>query len=166
MALSYTTRRHGPYLDIEFSGAIPRAASRDLKELGFVWKANIRSWRSTRNHDKGIEIAERTVKRAHENHYNNRMSTLCCDCDHAGHGDRAACSWVREFKPVDGWDADEVHRKDWVHVGKGKSELQDITSYRVKSCPLYKPDPPRKRLLTLRGQGFERLVTVLEESEG
>ena len=48
--------------------------------------------------------------------------TLCWSCT------RTDCSWMQNFKPVDGWEAVKT-------VYKGVFELLD--SYIVKKCPLY-----------------------------
>lgn len=49
---------------------------------------------------------------------------LCWTCAKSGYGKASQCTWEREFKPVEGWTAEETS-----------------VSYRITSCPLFVPDP-------------------------
>ena len=53
----------------------------------------------------------------------------CIDC--CTHG----CSWEREFKPVQGWNAKRTTIKNGDHV---------TMSYHIFHCPLFKRHPARK----------------------
>lgn len=58
----------------------------------------------------------------------DKKETLCWTCSLVG---TSKCSWDREFKPVNGWEAEET--KIW------NSMKQDYwKSYRVISCPMKK----------------------------
>ena len=56
------------------------------------------------------------------------VPSLCWDC-HNSITD--GCSWAREFKPVEGWEAKSV---------KKTSQYNDGISYTVYSCPLFVRD--------------------------
>lgn len=56
-------------------------------------------------------------------------TTICWDCSRACGADM--CSWAKSGKPVDGWDAEyDPVNMSWY----GPTE-----SYKVHSCPLFKP---------------------------
>lgn len=55
----------------------------------------------------------------------------CCDCCNT------ECSWHKEFKPVDGWNAEHTI----VDNGRDKQD-----SYYVKECPLYKTRDGDRRI--------------------
>ena len=56
--------------------------------------------------------------------------TLCWRCANAVPTEDTGCLWSREFKPVEGWDAEETSV-----LAKNKSGARHLVSYRVKSCP-------------------------------
>ena len=60
-----------------------------------------------------------------------QTGTLCWGCKNACGG----CAWSRDFKPVEGWEAD----KTTVKCDNGIV----YRSYHVKSCPEYNPDDKR-----------------------
>ena len=61
--------------------------------------------------------------------------TLCISCDRAYAIPGRGCSWILCGKPVEGWTAEDSYI--W-------TKQYCTHSYRVKACPLYIPDPPRK----------------------
>ena len=66
-------------------------------------------------------------------------STLCWKCIHAvpdkhGHG----CSWSKEFKPVEGWEAEKTVITNYI----GSQGKKIRSSYMVIRCPEFKPDEP------------------------
>lgn len=70
--------------------------------------------------------------------YRAPTATLCWTCGRACGGPNG-CSWSREYKPVEGWDAE---RRD-VAVWRGESGRQYTEyseSYYVKGCPEYVAD--------------------------
>ena len=74
--------------------------------------------------------------------YRAPTATLCWTCGRAC-GGANGCSWSREYKPVEGWDAE---RRD-VAVWRGESGRQYTEyseSYYVKRCPEYVPDRKEK----------------------
>lgn len=63
-----------------------------------------------------------------------RRDTLCWKCANAT--DSTKCPWVKDFTPVEGWDAEET--KIWYNQEvDGKHYRKEEVSYIVKSCPLY-----------------------------
>lgn len=70
---------------------------------------------------------------------------LCWKCQNACGG----CPWTEvdpvtkkvRFEPVPGWDAKPVRR--WTTTGSLRVRME---SYSIKSCPMFVPDDPRKRL--------------------
>ena len=58
------------------------------------------------------------------------QGTLCWDCQNYGGG----CSWSKRFQPVAGWVAEQHYKP---------SLAGDGISYKVLSCPEFKPDMPR-----------------------
>ncbi len=73
------------------------------------------------------------------------METLCWECAKSC----GECSWAREFKPVEGWEAKPTTIK-----GEGYK----YRSYRVISCPQFQPD--KKRIIT-----YAEIAKLLEKSE-
>ena len=63
-------------------------------------------------------------KRVIKEDYTNPEYTRCWTCRNACGG----CSWSREFKPVDGWNADKTTYLDCGEI---------VNSYFIKSCPEY-----------------------------
>ena len=71
---------------------------------------------------------------------------LCWKCQNACGG----CPWTEvdpvtkkvRFEPVPGWDAKPVRR--WTATGSLRVRME---SYSIKSCPMFVPDEPRKRLV-------------------
>ena len=69
--------------------------------------------------------------------------SICWKCKNAVPDEKHGCSWSREFKPVEGWDAEPSvirnasHRKDVGPV--------DVDTYLVKACPKFvKDDQPQR----------------------
>lgn len=58
----------------------------------------------------------------------DRKATLCWFCDKAT---CSGCSWSKEFKPVEGWDAEPTLVTQW----SGKGKPRQTSSYMVYSCP-------------------------------
>lgn len=65
------------------------------------------------------------------------IESKCVSCQNAvpNRDGSRGCSWSREFKPVEGWEATPFHRK---------TVSYDYTTYTVYECPEFIPDPPRK----------------------
>ena len=145
--LSYTTRRFGPYLDIEFNRTPGERVRDKLRAAGFSFHRTINSWRGTSNHDYALLIAQEAVaasERALTGHA--RGETLCVRCGHAAKGCISVCPWARAFEPVPGWTAKLTKRRVTHSAGKGGHKTVGVieTSYRVDECPLYVPDRPEK----------------------
>lgn len=70
-----------------------------------------------------------------------RRATLCWTCSQ---GPRSGCPWFAEHRPVPGWTAE---RRDIpIQLWDGRRQVcEKAESYRVKACPLYRPDPPRRK---------------------
>lgn len=49
------------------------------------------------------------------------------------------CSWSRSFKPVEGWEAEEVLRTYTTGTGENR-KIETIKSYKIIKCPEYDPD--------------------------
>lgn len=66
-------------------------------------------------------------------------NTLCWSCQHAvpNYDGTRGCSWSREGKPVEGWDADPT-------VIRGYRYTDDARSYHVKACPQFLEDEERE----------------------
>lgn len=66
--------------------------------------------------------------------------TLCWNCYRADHWveEDIECPWAKCGQPVDGWDAVSTPVRGTTDTTK---------SFCVIACPLFKPDPPRKRRL-------------------
>lgn len=139
--LSYTTRRHTKYLDIEFNRGVKDGVKCALNDLGFVYLSHIRSWRGSRNHEQAIAVADRAVANSKKSMAirSKGGATLCWDCTNSGHGNTSICPWEREFKPVDGWDA-EMSMKEITYDKFRRS----VETYFVKACPLFEQQPSRK----------------------
>ena len=139
--LSYTSRRRGPYLDIEFNRSPGARCSRELKEAGYIWAEQIRSWRGTKNFDLALRSAQDAVERSRAlAEGRNYGETLCWSCDNACGG----CSWSQEFRPIEGWDAEPTARSVTRPIHSGSilrgHRFETVRSYRVRSCPEYSPD--------------------------
>jgi len=67
----------------------------------------------------------------------NPDSSLCWSCDNATGG----CSWSREFKPVNGWNAERRN----VNTHRGRKRIEGTESYFVKDCPEFVRDKRRRR---------------------
>ena len=78
----------------------------------FWAKAKVKKYCSKRCLTKGRELQR------------ERCDQLCATCGRAV----LKCSWSKDFKPVDGWDAIPTV----VHDSEG-----DFTSYKIMNCPLY-----------------------------
>lgn len=137
----------GRYMDIKFNRKPSRYTIEKLKDLGFVYDWRYGSWRSTRNKEAGKALAEMSVEMSKKYDSVNR-STLCWSCQQADKGMVSECAWVREFKPVDGWDAEPTTRKMYGFTRHGKSVYKIEDSFCVFACPLYKPDARGKRSAT------------------
>lgn len=60
--------------------------------------------------------------------------TLCWRCVNAVPDGERGCSWSREFKPVDGWDAEPtLVRAKYGAFDHHKTGF--IESFQVKACP-------------------------------
>lgn len=137
--LSFVTRRHTKYLDIEFNRAPSFRVNYALRDLGFVYLAHITSYRGTRHFDEAIDIANKAVeneKKAHS--LDGYGANICFDCANAGRGRLSPCAWEREFKPVEGWNAEEVVRQS-TYGDNNKV----VTSYHIIDCPMFIQEPPR-----------------------
>jgi hypothetical protein len=130
--LSYVSRRHGPYLDIEFNRTPSERVRIRLRSLGYSFRNGIHSWRGTRNFDEAIAEADRAVAKARYMS-EQRVAKPCYTCEHCGKGDFSPCPWEREFKPVPGWDAVRYDKKD--------------VSYKVIWCPMYRKEKKERRRL-------------------
>jgi hypothetical protein len=75
----------------------------------------------------------------------NNHTNICIDCQRACGG----CSWTEvdletnkiRFEPIPGWTATPVR----LNLGGVVSGPRFTTTYHITACPLYAPDPPRKR---------------------
>lgn len=68
-----------------------------------------------------------------EHHRSSNRGTLCWHCAKSC-GNMGWCSWSREFKPVDGWEAkSHILSNDISH--HGKMSVRKLQSYKVVSCP-------------------------------
>lgn len=74
-----------------------------------------------------------------------RQDTLCWECANSVNGDK--CPWVKDFTPVNGWDAepDLIWYNTPLVDGVVKHEQP---SYIVKNCPLFEYGPDDKITLT------------------
>lgn len=142
--LTFTAEQQGAYMDIKFSRKPSRYTIERLNALGYRFDWRYGSWRSKTNHQGGVEIARMACEMSARYNRANR-STLCWTCDHADKGGASECPWVSEFKPVDGWDADEQTRRLWDHQQDGRNVPRTVTSYCVISCPLYVMDKRTKK---------------------
>jgi hypothetical protein len=61
-----------------------------------------------------------------------KKATLCLDCNTPSF----ACPWKFKYKPVDGWDA--------IPHKMSLSNKKTVTTYIVKSCPLFERDVREK----------------------
>lgn len=62
--------------------------------------------------------------------------TICWCCANSA---CSGCSWALDFTPVPGWDAEPTKIK--AHTTQaGAVKIYEIDSYKVKQCPLFKPD--------------------------
>lgn len=50
----------------------------------------------------------------------------------------AGCSWSADGEPVDGWDAEPVYIRN-VTRANGTDYRYRTPSYRIRSCPAYRP---------------------------
>lgn len=67
-----------------------------------------------------------------KNSMKRQPDSICWDCKKA----TGFCSWSREFKPVEGWEADKT-----LITGQGCDGRQIIVdSYCVHQCPLFVHD--------------------------
>lgn len=64
--------------------------------------------------------------------------TLCWDCARACGGPKG-CSWSREYKPVEGWDAERRDVAVW-RGDSGRQYTEYAESYVVNHCPEFVPD--------------------------
>lgn len=62
------------------------------------------------------------------------MYSICWDCKNAVPGERRGCSWSREFRPVEGWEA---LRRDIRPVKRRRRTPPAHESYRVLCCPRF-----------------------------
>ena len=69
----------------------------------------------------------------------NKQETLCWYCANAVPNNKTGkgCSWSREFKPVEGWDAEET-----LVISRPDREVGEcaIQSFIVKGCPCFDRD--------------------------
>lgn len=74
--------------------------------------------------------------------YKGNKHTLCWTCQRAVRkeieGER--CPWSHDFKPVEGWEAEQKHRRVDTRTS---GEIIYMDTYNVKSCPLYLEDDPK-----------------------
>lgn len=70
---------------------------------------------------------ERKKRRPDIENRQPRSHTLCWDCGNSCGG----CAWSREFKPVDGWEAEPTK----VKVADTNQYVRLIDSFIVRSCP-------------------------------
>ncbi len=61
-----------------------------------------------------------------------KNETLCWNCINAVPSLKCGCSWSREFKPVQGWTAEEAEMR------MGTYNEKTVTSYLVLKCPEFK----------------------------
>ena len=143
--LTYTTRRHGPYLDIEFNRAPSMKVRDKLRAAGFTFRDEIRSWRGTRNHEYALLVAREAVEASEKaSRRKETDGTLCVGCRHAAKGYASPCPWAREFQPVPGWTAEPTERSV-THGNRYHTWTVKEASFCVQACPLFAPDPPRRR---------------------
>lgn len=79
--------------------------------------------------------------------------SLCWACDRPGTG---SCSWDKELKPVEGWEAEES-------VFHGS---EDSVTYHVIRCPLFLQGRPIKESRTERmttPEDLEAMLSLLKE---
>ena len=72
----------------------------------------------------------------------NKANTLCWDCENYIGG----CSWTKDFKPVEGWKAEEV------------TNSNNTDTYLVRECPQFKPG---KANTNIESDGFIRLTYAI-----
>ena len=77
-----------------------------------------------------------------------KQDQLCNICGNACGG----CSWSREFIPVKGWKAEKTKIMT--------QHSEEIESYYVIDCPLYKPDTPI-RTKDITDDGMYRLLNAM-----
>lgn len=62
------------------------------------------------------------------------MDSICWDCKNAVPGEKRGCSWSREFRPVEGWEA---LRRDIRPAKRRRRTPSMQESYRVLRCPRF-----------------------------
>ena len=101
-----------------------------IRELSAEYGISERSLR--RRLTMGIPIEQAaTIPARQMDCYRNKRS-LCWYCANSTNGSK--CPWVRNFTPVEGWEAEKTQIK-----GNGKG-AKGYESYNVRKCPLYRAD--------------------------
>ena len=83
--------------------------------------------------------------------YGIKKSSICIDCAKSG----GNCSWSSKFIPVVGWEA------DFIEGGMSGGSMR-LSSYRVKSCPLFEKDreaPKGTKILTRSEIFYQKLIS-------
>lgn len=145
MKLSYTYRRTGNYLDIQFNHYPSKTVIAKLKSLGFRYVYKVRSYRGTGNYAEALKVADQAVKNS-EKYKGHLPKTLCEYCRHSEDGNVSICPWAARFEPVPDWVAIPTTLYSNYKVN-GRTVRREIKSYCVLACPIYQPDPPRKKVL-------------------
>lgn len=87
-------------------------------------------------------------------------TTLCFRCDRAYASIEKGCPWFLYGMPVIGWDAE---------CRPLKCDDREVISYRVDSCPMFVPDPPRKFTVKDKSESLYlhngEMLTLAEISE-
>ena len=61
-----------------------------------------------------------------------KRDTLCWECKTPS----PTCTWKKNLIPVEGWEAEQIRLRTQESRGK-RCVAKHITSYKVKSCPLF-----------------------------
>lgn len=136
--LTFTTRRAGKFLDIEFSQTPSKGVRGYLTELGFRYERGIRAWRGERNHEAAMDVCVRAVRQSERYAAATQRSNVICEnCARAAGRRMKECPWADRFEPVPGWDATPAKLR--------ANNLKDdkprhIDTYAIHACPLWISD--------------------------
>lgn len=113
---------------------LPNSVIQALKEGEFEYDPDAVAYHG-RQHIKQVRAALRSwvaLDSARQKNYYERRVTLCESCRKATN---SGCSWSREFKPVQGWDAQETVCGYQISRATEEEIKTPIQSYVVKHCP-------------------------------
>lgn len=66
---------------------------------------------------------------------NNKKEQLCWYCKRAVNCEPLNCPWAALGKPIEGWEATKIVRRDRL-----ANDIKMITTYQITSCPLFVQD--------------------------